>query len=105
MLESKFQAELIQELKVLFPECIVLKTDANYLQGFPDLLILFNRRWAALEVKASLEARRQPNQEYYVDRLEEMSFAAFICPENKDLILDELQQAFGTRRKARLSQR
>lgn len=105
MLESKFQAELVQELKVLFNGCIILKNDANYLQGFPDLLILFNRHWAALEVKASLEARRQPNQEYYVERLEEMSFAAFICPENKDLILDELQQAFGTRRKARLSQR
>lgn len=105
MLESRFQAELIDELKERFVGCIVLKNDTSYLQGFPDLLVLFYDRWAALEVKPNRSARRQPNQEYYVDVLDDMSFATFISPENKEAVLDELQQAFRTRGSARFSRR
>lgn len=105
MLESKFQAALIVELKARFKGCVVLKNDAGYIQGFPDLLILHKKRWAALEVKASANASRQPNQDYYVNMLDDMSYAAFICPENKEKILDELQLALSPRRSARISQR
>lgn len=80
MKESTFQANLIRELKDTIPGCIVLKNDANYIQGFPDLLVLSGDKWAALECKQSASASRQPNQAYYVDRLGEMSFAAFIFP-------------------------
>ena len=45
MLESQFQSKLIKELKKLFPGCIVMKSDSGYLQGIPDLLILFNDKW------------------------------------------------------------
>ena len=103
--ESKFQANLIRELKDMFPGCKVLKNDAGYLQGFPDLLILYKKMWAALEVKRSLCAPRRPNQEYYVEELDEMSFASFICPENKREVLDELQHSFAPRRAARFSKR
>ena len=103
--ESQFQSELIKEIRYLFPGCIVLKNDAGYLQGIPDLLILYKSTWAALEVKRSLRAPRQPNQEYYIEELDVMSFASFICPENKQEVLDELQQALAPRRAARLSQR
>lgn len=82
-----------------------MKTDANYIQGFPDLLILFNAQWAALEVKASPTSPRQPNQEYYVEMLDDMSFSAFICPENKEEVLDALQRSFRPRRPSRISQR
>lgn len=92
-LERDFQAKLIKELKVMFKGCIVIKNDPNYIQGIPDLLILYNDRWAALEVKKSEHAHHQPNQEYYVDLMDQMSFAAFIYPENKEEILYELQQA------------
>lgn len=92
--ERDFQAKLIKELKVMFKGCIVLKNDPNYIQGIPDLLILYNDRWAALEVKKSKRANHQPNQEYYVDLMEQMSFAAFIYPENKEEILYELQETF-----------
>lgn len=105
MLESRFQSNLIKEIKELFPGCIVLKNDPNYIQGFPDLLILFNRRWAALEVKASANAMHQPNQDYYVDYLDGMSYAAFISPENKEAVLHDLQFALGPRRKTRSPQR
>lgn len=92
-LERDFQAKLIKELKVMFKGCIIVKNDPNYIQGIPDLLILYNDRWAALEVKKSEHAHHQPNQEYYVNLMDQMSFAAFIYPENKEEILYELQQA------------
>jgi len=103
MLESIFQAKLIDELEELFEGCIILKNDANLIQGFPDLLILYNDQWAALECKRSRQATKQPNQQFYVKLLENMSFSRFIYPENKEEILDELQQTFSHRRTARIS--
>ena len=94
MKESKFQANLIKEIKELFPGCIVMKNDANYIQGVPDLLILYNDRWASLEVKKDSKANHQPNQDYYVDKMNNMSFSAFIFPENKEEILDALARSF-----------
>lgn len=94
MLESQFQAKLIKELKKLFPGCIVMKSDSGYLQGIPDLLILFNDKWAALECKQHAGAKKQPNQEYYVGKMDEMSFSRFICPENKEEVLHDLKQSF-----------
>ena len=102
--ESKFQAELIKELENLFPGCIVLKNDANYKQGFPDLTILYYGAWAVLECKRSLHEPYQPNQEYYLEVCEEMSFASMICPENKEAVLYELQHAFAPRRATRFSE-
>lgn len=95
--EGKFQTELKKELRDLFPGCIVTKLDPNDIQGIPDLLILWNDRWAVLECKRSSTASHRPNQDYYVDLLNEMSYSAFIFPENKEVILNELQQAFRTR--------
>lgn len=92
-LENRFQRELIKELKDLFPGCIVMKNDPDYIQGIPDLTILYGDRWATLECKRSEKARHQPNQDYYVDIMNEMSFSRFIFPENKEAILDELQSA------------
>ena len=94
MLENKFQAKLIKEIKNIFPGCIVLKNDSSYLQGIPDLLVLYNDRWASIEVKKSANAKRQPNQEYYVDKMDNMSFSRFVYPDNKDEVLDELRLYF-----------
>ena len=92
--ENIFQAKLIKELKDIFPNAIILKNDPNYIQGIPDLLILNNDKWAMLECKKSKTANKRPNQEYYVDILNSMSYAKFICPENKEEVIYELQQAF-----------
>lgn len=105
MLESVFQSKLIKELRELFPGCVILKNDANYIQGFPDLLILYRDRWAALECKKDARASYQPNQEYYLDLLGEMSYASVIYPECKEEVLNELQQALQPRRQTRLSKR
>jgi hypothetical protein len=93
-LESKFQSDLIKELKDMFPGCVVLKNDPNYLQGIPDLTVFYNYRWATLEVKKNANASHQPNQDYYVDMMNRMSFSSFIYPENKEEVLRELQQSF-----------
>jgi hypothetical protein len=100
-LESKYQAKLIKKLKHLFPGSIVLKNDPNYIQGFPDLLILYKKKWAALETKRSENATHRPNQDYYVDKLNKMSFSAFIFPENEEEVLNELERSFKTRRSTR----
>ena len=94
MLESQFDTTLIKELKHRFPGCIILKNDANYLQGVPDRIILWNDKWATLETKKTKNASRQPNQDYYVNKMNEMSFSAFIYPENMEEVLDGLQQTF-----------
>lgn len=101
--ESAFQKGLIDDLKKRFPGCMVLKNDPNYIQGIPDLLVLYEGRWAALECKKAKQASHQPNQDYYVERMNEMSFSRFVYPENKENVLDELQQSFQSCRPARFS--
>lgn len=92
--ENEFQSDLIKELKKIFPGCMVLKNDSSYCQGIPDWLVLYDDKWAMLECKRSSDAHHQPNQDYYIKKLGKMSFASFIYPENKEEVLDELQQAF-----------
>jgi len=94
MRESQFQSKTIEEIKTRFPGAIVTKMDANYIQGIPDVLILYKNKWATLEFKKSGSASHRPNQDYYVGLMNDMSFSAFIYPENKEKVLDELQQAF-----------
>ena len=94
-LESKYQKELIRKLQDIFVGCIVVKNDPNYIQGIPDLLILYKDKWAALECKRNGKASHRPNQDYYVSKMEEMSFAAFIFPENEEFVLNRLKRYFG----------
>ena len=94
MVESKFQSILIKELKERFKGCVVVKNDANYMQGIPDLTIYYGNRWAMLETKRSEDAPHRPNQDYYVSLFNDMSYAAFIFPENKEVILNEMEQTF-----------
>lgn len=96
MKESEFQSKLIKELKDIFPGCIVMKNDAGRIQGVPDLLILYGNKWAALECKRAADASHRPNQDYYVKQMNDMSFASFISPENKEDVIHELQHTFGS---------
>ena len=92
--ESAFQKQLKDELEEMFPGCIIMKNDATDIQGIPDLTILYKDKWATLECKKSENADHQPNQDYYVETMNEMSFSSFIFPENKEEVLHELQQTF-----------
>jgi hypothetical protein len=90
--ENKYQGELIKHLNFLFPQVLIMKLDSSYRQGIPDLLILHPNGWAVLEVKRSINEPFQPNQEYYLNKLNQWSFAAMICPENESEVIRELQQ-------------
>lgn len=103
MKENSFQASLKKELKAMFPGCFVFKLDANDYQGVPDLLILYKNKWATLECKRSSKASKRPNQDYYIDEFNKMSFSRTIYPENKEEVLDELQRAFKSKRAPRNS--
>ena len=89
-----FQEKLKKELKERYPGCMITKLDSADTQGIPDLLILYKNKWATLEAKKSAKATKQPNQEYYVDKMNKMSFSRFIYPENKEIVLDELDEVF-----------
>lgn len=94
MLENRFKTQLVNELEDMFPGCVIIHADPNEIQGIPDLIILYEDKWAALEGKKEANASHRPNQDYYVELMNRMSFAAFIYPENKEEVLNELQQAF-----------
>lgn len=105
MLESVFKTKLIKEIESIFPSCIIVHLDPNDIQGIPDILILYKDKWAALEGKKNKNSSHQPNQEYYVEVMNDMSFAAFIYPENKEEVLYELHEAFTSRRSTRFPKR
>lgn len=96
-LESGFQDKLRDELKELFPGCMIFKMDQR--QGIPDLLILYKNMWATLENKKSIKATKRPNQDYYVDLMNGMSFSRFIYPENKEQVLEELKKFFNNNKR------
>ena len=97
MVESKFQSDLIKEIKSRFPGCYVLKNDSSIIQGIPDLSVFYGEHWAMLECKQSATAKHRPNQDYHVEKLNDMSFSAFIFPENKEEILDAMERSFQRR--------
>lgn len=104
-LERDYQPKLIKRIEDMFPGCLILKNDSGYLQGVPDLSIFYNDRWAMLEVKNSGKSKRQPNQEHYTERMNDMSFCAFIHPDNEEEVLNALQSALAPSGHARNTQR
>jgi hypothetical protein len=101
--ETAYRRELIKKIERLLPGCFITKNDPSENQGIPDILILFRNMWAMLEVKLDKSSPKQPNQPYYVDKFNEMSFASFINPQNEDQVLDDLQFAFGVSRQTCVS--
>lgn len=103
MKEKDFESDFIKDLEELFPDCIVIKNYPNYLQGFPDRLILFENKWAAFEFKRGIYSPVKRNQRYYINLLDSMSYASFVYPQNAEKVKNEIQQAFRIDRSARLS--
>ena len=91
-LESNFERNLVKEIKKRFPEAIVTKLKDT--QGIPDRLILYRNKWASLECKREEHASHRPNQDWYVDRMNNMSFSRFVFPENKDEVMRDLTAFF-----------
>lgn len=97
MLENRFKRELRKEIERRLPGCLVLHLDPSDIQGIPDMLVLYEDRWAALEGKKNASASHRPNQDYYVSMMDDMSFAAFIYPENREEVLHAMERSL-TRR-------
>ena len=99
MAESKFQKKFLDKVRILYPGCIIMKNDSGYIQGIPDWTILYKKRWALLEMKDYEGAPVRPNQPYYVDKANDMSYSSFVYPENEDQVLDDLSKVFGKPKK------
>lgn len=93
MLENKFKTNLIKEIRARFSGAIVLHTNPPP-QGIPDLLVLCGGRWAALEGKRENSSSHRPNQDYWIEKMDKMSFARFVSPENKEEVLNAMEQTF-----------
>jgi len=97
MIESTFQMKLIERLENAFPGAIVLKNDPQYIQGIPDLTMLYEDTWFTFECKRSKNEHRQPNQEWYVNKMNEISssdcgyHSFFIYPENVEEVISDIQ--------------
>lgn len=103
--ESSFQASLIKDIRKRIPGCIVLKNDSGHTQGIPDISVMFGSGYGMLECKRSLDAPHQPNQDYYIEMINGMGgFARFVCPENKEAVLDELESTLRSRGQACVSE-
>lgn len=105
MKETKFEKYLVDKIHREFPGSFVIKTDPSYLQGFPDRLILYNTRWACFEVKRTINSPFQPNQQYYIDLLNQMSFATVVSPETQEDFFDEIQRTLRAFRSTRVPKR
>ena len=104
MKESTLQKSVIDDIKSRLPGAIVLKNDANYIQGYPDLAVHYKGMVALLETKRHENSSKRPNQEFYISNANECGgFARFINTENKDVVLDELERTFKTQRITRFS--
>ena len=96
--EALFKKHIKSRLKKIFPGILIFQTDPTYCQGVPDILVLYNDRWAALEFKKNQTASHRPNQNYYIDKMNEMSYASFIYPENEEEVLNGLERTLGSTR-------
>lgn len=96
--ETDFQRDVKKDILKRIPGSRVFKLDPGRTvgvpQGWPDLLILYKGRWAALEIKKTSKAHRQPNQGLYIDRISEHTYASFISPENKEEVIDAMARSF-----------
>lgn len=92
--ENKYKTGLIKRIKKRFPGSVIFHLDPTECQGAPDLLILYKDKWAALEGKKHAKASKRPNQDYYVDKFNKMSFAKVIFPENESEVLDDMERSF-----------
>ena len=95
--ETKFKKMFKKKLKRLYPECIIVEADPTYFWSVPDVYFFLGSFWAALEFKRTEGSSRRPNQEYWVEVLDKMSFARFVYPGVEEEVLSELEAAIQNR--------
>ena len=82
MKEADFQKTIVRWLRS--KGCLVLKYQQNATTraGIPDIIFLKEGFWGAIEVKKSKTAKYRPGQKEMVAKMNEMSWAKVVFPEN-----------------------
>lgn len=92
--ESDYQSKLNARLESIFPGCIITKNDSRYIQGIPDWTIFYGNKYAMYETKKSVDEPHRPNQDYYVDLVNDIAFAMFVYPENEEEFILRIYEYF-----------
>lgn len=92
MREADFQAKVIKWLKS--KGCIVIKMQQNATthSGIADLFFCFEGFYGFLEVKKSRNAKFQPLQKRFIEKINKWSYGAVVYPENFEKIKKELSE-------------
>ena len=92
MKEADFQSKIVKWLRS--KGCMVLKYQQNATTraGIPDIIFLKEGFWGAIEVKKSKTAKFRPGQKEMVAKMNEMSWAKAVYPENFDETKKELEE-------------
>ena len=95
MKEADFQSKIVKWLRS--KGCMVLKYQQNATTraGIPDIIFLKEGFWGAIEVKKSKTAKYRPGQKEMVAKMNEMSWAKAVYPENWDETKKELEVILG----------
>ena len=82
VLEKDFQKTIIKWLRA--KGCLVIKYQQNATTraSIPDIIFLKEGFWGAIEVKKSKTSKFQPGQKEMVTKMNEMSWAKVVWPEN-----------------------
>lgn len=95
MRESEFRTKFLHDFKKLSPDIIIEFANANRRNGIPDVIIFYKKKHARLETKKSKDASKRQLQEYYIEYFNKQGiYAAFLMPENKEEVFNELRRYF-----------
>lgn len=88
--ESAFQSDLLRWLRL--KGCFVIKLQAGpgVPIGTPDILFAHNGFYGFIEVKLNKRSRLQPGQKEMVKKLNDMSYAKIVYPENFSELEEDL---------------
>lgn len=93
-MERNFQAVILNRIRNRIPGIIISKGDDA--QGHPDWSFYYCGKTAFLEFKDSANSPFQPNQEFYIQYINDTGgFARVIYPENEREVMNEFYKFFG----------
>ena len=102
-LEAQFKKRFIDRFKNRMDELEIpleVEQQKSNRRSWLDTIFLGPCVWAMLEFKKDEDANHQPNQDYYVDKLNRMCYAAFVSPENEEMVFNEMEELFKLGRNA-----
>lgn len=92
--EGVFKKKVCQTLRKWGCTILQYKQDSTTVKGFPDTIVLLPEGLTVyIEFKAHKNAKFQPLQKEWINKLNERNFFAWVCyPENADEIMGEIRR-------------